>query len=38
MSISKEIAHQDKLASIIVCRCKKADCATSANCVSRKNG
>jgi len=38
MSIAEVIAHQHKLASIIVCRCKKRDCATSANCICRKNG
>ena len=31
MSITEVIAYQDKLASIKVCRCKKANCVTSAN-------
>jgi hypothetical protein len=38
MSIAEVIAHQDKLVSIVVCRCKVADRTTSANCVCRKNG
>jgi len=38
MSIAEVIAHQVKLTSIIICRCKKRDCATSANCIRRKNG
>ncbi len=37
MSIAEVIAHPEKLASIIECRCKKADCVISANCLSRKN-
>jgi hypothetical protein len=38
MIIAKVIAHQDYLESIIVCRYKKGNCATSAICVCRKNG
>jgi len=38
MSITEVIAHQDKLTSIIICRCKKWDCATSVYYICRKNG
>jgi len=38
MSIAEVIAHQDKIGFLIVCRCKKGDCAKSANCVCKRNG
>jgi hypothetical protein len=38
MTIAEVIAHQDRLGSLIICRCKKGDCAQSANCVCKKNG
>jgi len=38
MSITEVTAYQNKLASIVVCKCKKADCATSSSCICKKNG
>ncbi len=38
MSIAKVIAHQEKLAPTIVCRCKNPDCANSGKCACRKSG